>query len=68
MDERRKGEIALILLKYWLGRESIRLIPDAYQKVPELAKATRVSLEELNEFFRLLIEEILKEALGKVKI
>ncbi len=65
MDNRRKGEIALVLLKYRLGREGIRLIPDAKRELGDLAKATGVPLNELNEFFRLLIEEMLEEAFGK---
>jgi len=65
MDERRKGEIALALFKYRVGREGIRITPDARRELGNVAKATGIPLNELKEFIRLLIEEMLKETFGE---
>ena len=61
MDERRKGEIALAVLKYRLNREGIRLSPDMKRELGNIAKATEIPLDELKEFGKLLIEELLEE-------
>ncbi len=64
MDEKRRGEIALALLKYRVGREGIRLTPDIKRDLGNVAKATGISLNELKEFVRISIREMLDEALG----
>ena len=65
MNERRKGEIALALLKYRVGREGIRLTPDIKRELGNVAKATGIPQDELKEFGRILIEELLEETFGK---
>ena len=54
MDEKRKGEIALSLLKYRLGL-------DMKRELTNLAKATEIPLDELKEFGKLLVEDFLEE-------
>ena len=61
MDERRKGEIALALVKHHLSREGIRLGPDMKRELGNIAKATGIPLDELKKFEKLLIEELLEE-------
>jgi len=61
MDEKRKGEIALALLKYRMGREGIRLTPDIKRELGNVVKETGIPQNELKEFGRILIEEILEE-------
>ena len=65
MDEKRKGEIAMALLKHQLGREGIRLSPDLRRELGNVAKATGIPQDELKEFERILIEELLEETFGK---
>ena len=64
MNERRKGEIALALLKYRVGREGIRLTPDK-RELGNIAQATGIPEDELKEFGRILIEDLLEETFGK---
>jgi hypothetical protein len=63
MDEKRKGEIALVLLKYQIRRGEIRLT-DVSRKLGNLAKETGIPRDELKEFARIILAEFLKEVLG----
>lgn len=65
MDEKRKGKIAWALLKYRVFREGIRLTPDMKRELGNVAKATGIPLDELKEFGRILIKELLEETFGK---
>lgn len=65
MDEKRKGEIALALLKYKIGREGIRLTPDTKRELGNVAKTIGIPLEELKEFGKILVGELLEETFGK---
>ena len=65
MDKKRKGEIAFALLKYRIGREGIRLTPDIKRDLGNLATAIGIPLDELKEFGKILVEELLQEAFGK---
>ena len=65
MDEKRKGEIALALLKYRMRREGIRLNPDIKRDFGNAAKEAGISQDELMEFVKIFIEELLEEAFGK---
>ena len=65
MDEKRKGEIAIVLLKYRMGREGIRLNPDFKRDLGNVAKETGIPQNELKEFGRILVEELLEETFGK---
>jgi hypothetical protein len=61
MDEKRKGEIALALLKYRMGREGIRLTPDIKRDLGNIAKKTGIPQNELKEFAKIFVEELLEE-------
>lgn len=65
MDEKRKGEIALAVLKYRMSRERIQLGPDIKREMGNVAKVIRIPLDELKEFGRILVEELLEETFGK---
>ena len=56
MDEKRKGEIALILLKQQFKKRGFHFNPE---ELGNLARETRVPPEELKEFAKFLIEELL---------
>jgi len=67
MDEARKGEIALILIENKVSNDGIRF--STYKRsLGNVAKSTGVSLEELNEFMRILIEKLSKETFGEEKV
>ena len=65
MDEKKKGEIALALLKYRMGREGIRLTPDLKRDLGNVAKETGIPQGELKEFAKIFFEELLEETFGK---
>ena len=65
MDEKRMGEIALVLAKYRIGQEGIRLNPNFKRELGNVAKATGISLDELMEFGKILVEELTEETFGK---
>ena len=65
MDEKRKGEIAIALLKYRAGREGIRLTPDLKRDLGNVAKETGIPQDELKEFMKIFIEELLEKIFGK---
>jgi len=65
MDEKRKGEIALVFLKYRMSREGIRLTPDFKRDLGNVAKETGIPQDELKEFMKIFIEELLEETFGK---
>ena len=65
MNEKRKGEIAMAFLKYRIGREGIRLTPDIKRDLGNVAKETGIPQDELKEFVKLFIKELLEETFGK---
>jgi len=65
MDEKRKGEIALVFLKYRMSREGIRLTPDLKRDLGNVAKETGIPQDELKEFMKIFIEELLEKIFGK---
>lgn len=65
MEEKRKGEIALALLKYWMGREGIRVTPDLTRDLGNVAKETGIPQDELKKFVKIFVEELLEKTFGK---
>ena len=61
MDEIRKGQIAVALVRYWASRKGIWLTPDLKGNLGNIAKETGASQDELKEFVKALFEEILEE-------
>lgn len=64
MDEKRMGEVALVLERYHLRREPVQLNLSFKRKIGNVAKETGVPVEELMEFSRILIEERIIETFG----
>ena len=67
MDEKRMGEIALRLVKDYIAHEGIQFTSDTKRNLGNQAKRTGVSLDELKEFGKILIEELTEETFGKGK-
>jgi len=61
LSEKRKGEIAYMLLLYRAGKEGIFLNPNSCRELGNIAKAIGVPHEELKEFVR----EVIKNLTGK---
>lgn len=64
MEEKRKGEIGLALLKYQMSREGIRFA-NIKRESGNIAKAIDVPLDELKEFGKIIMQELLDETFGK---
>lgn len=67
MDEARKGQIALLVLKKKLRDEGIRIKPDFRREAGNLAKDLGISVEEIVEFYESLIRELVEETFSKPK-
>lgn len=64
MDLRRQGEIALMLVKHYIHKHGITLTQGDMREFGNIAKAIGVSPEELKEFTKPLVLELIKERLG----
>lgn len=60
MNKERIGEIALILMKNQLAKDGIKM-KDYHKELGVISEETGVSLRELFDFMRVLIEELLEE-------
>lgn len=62
LSTQRKGEIALLVLKFQKKKEGIKLCPESFQRdVGNMAKSIGISKDEALDFARELIEETVKE-------
>ncbi len=63
MDQKRKGEIALILLKVLFRKKGLHTLsrPELKREAGNLAKETGISEEELMEFAKSMIFELIGE-------
>lgn len=65
LSKERKGEIALLVLKFQKKKEGIKLCPDTFKRdVGNMAKSIGISKEEALEFAREIVEETVKECFG----
>lgn len=65
MQKARKGEIAVLVLKYKLSREGVRLGPDFRRDVGNTAKAIGISFDEAMEFVEEMVREQVEELFAK---
>ncbi|MFQ5661972.1 MAG: hypothetical protein ACE5F2_01840 [Candidatus Paceibacteria bacterium] len=65
MDEKRKGEIALKALKFKLGKEGVKLTKGLNRELGNVSREMGVSVDELEQFFRELIQEMTDDAFAK---
>jgi len=67
MDENRKGQIAIMVLKDILREKGVRLAPDFRREMGNKAKAIGIPMDELMEFFEPIILELVNETFAKSK-
>lgn len=65
MDEKRKGEIALMYLKRKLRTEGVRLGQNTAREIGNTAKELGLKPEEAKEFAEIMVREIVEEIFGK---
>jgi len=58
----RQGEIALAIVKFHLTKKGVYISPDNSRELGNIAKAIGVSNEELIQFAKPLIQEILDKS------
>jgi hypothetical protein len=62
LSKERKGEIALLVLKFQKKKEGIKLCPETFQRdIGNMAKSIGISKAEALEFARELVEETVRE-------
>ena len=61
MTDQRKGEIAIIVVKYRFGQNGIYLSSGARRDIGNLVKDTGIQTEELMEFFKVIFGEMTQE-------
>ena len=61
LDPKRQGEIALLLVKYFIRRRGITISHDNMRELGNTAKAIGVTSDELRQFAKPLIQEALDE-------
>lgn len=62
LSKERKGEIAMLVLKFQKKKEGIKLCPETFQRdVGNLAKSIGISKTEAMEFAREFVEETVRE-------
>ncbi len=63
LDKETKGIIAYKILRYKVRTEHLKIGPDMSRNLGNIAKETGIPIEELKQFARELIHDVLKEAL-----
>lgn len=67
MNDELKLNIAVGLLKYIMRERGVTLKPEAKRDLGNAAKAIGCTVEELKEFARPLVLEMVEEQFGKAK-
>lgn len=67
MDDARKGQIALLLVKNALRVKGVRLIPNFKREVGSEAKAIGITVDEAMDFMESIIRELVEEVFSKTK-
>lgn len=62
MDDIRKGQIAVLYLKYQIRKDGLRFKPAALRReAGNLAKAIGISIDEVMEFTEFMVRETVDE-------
>ena len=61
MDAKRQGEIALVLLKYFLRKKGFNLSQNMMREFGNTSKETGIPIDELKQFSRPIMQEMLDE-------
>jgi hypothetical protein len=65
MDNVRKGEIALLMIKQKIRREGVILNPESLRDIKNQADKLGVPLEEAVEFLEVMTRELVEEMFAK---
>jgi|TARA_Y100000310_G_C20419739_1_gene686098 hypothetical protein len=65
MDEKRKGELAVMFLKNQLRQKGVRLTPNLKREIGNEAKAIGIDVEEATEFVEIIVRELVEESFAK---
>ncbi len=61
MDQKRQGEIAVKLVKYFMRKHGVALLQNNMRELGNVAKAIEVSYGELKQFAKPLMQELIDE-------
>lgn len=67
MDPKRQGEIAILLVRHILREKGVRVSKEMVRELANVAKKINVPLEELKDFFKPLLEEMIEEVFPSKK-
>ena len=68
MDDKRQGEIAILMVRHVMRERGFALSESFARELGNIAKAIEVPVEELREFVKPLMQELLDECFsGKKK-
>ncbi len=67
MDESRRGQIAILVVKSILREKGVQLTPNFRREIGNRAKEIGLSTDELLEFVEPLVRELVDEAFAKSK-
>ncbi len=65
MDNRRKEQIALLLIKHQLREKGIRLTPNFRRGIGNEANSIGISVDEAMEFAEIIVRELVEEIFAK---
>lgn len=65
MDDIRKGQIALLVLKHMLAKKGMEIGPKARRDLGNMAKEIDVPFDEFLEFSELLAREFIEKTFAK---
>jgi hypothetical protein len=65
MDNARKGQIALLILKHKLEKEGVKIDPNFRRNVGNTASALGIPIEEAMEFVEELTRELVEKTFAK---
>lgn len=65
MDTKRQGEIALKLVKFYIRKQGIQLSQNDIREFGNVAKAIDVPIEELKEFAKPLVQQLVDQWFAK---
>lgn len=65
MDEKRKGEIALLLVKNQIKEKGVRISQNLRRDIGNDAKNIGISTDEAMEFMELIVRELVEKTFAK---
>ena len=63
----REGEVATLVLKHFLRARGMALLQPNSRELSAIAKETGVPIQELKDFMKPIVQELVDEALGVKK-